>query len=52
MPLHIYSNPERMRLLDIKGYTTYIDDNGNAQRAELNPRSAFTTNRNKYNKNR
>jgi hypothetical protein len=47
IPLHIYSSSED-EVTDIKGYTTYLDDNGTAQSAELNSRSAFTTRENKY----
>jgi hypothetical protein len=49
IPLHVRESGED-EAVDIKGYTTYIDDNGNAQRSDLDPRSAFTSNRNKYNK--
>nr|WP_294944507.1 DUF3857 domain-containing protein [uncultured Mucilaginibacter sp.] len=50
VPMHIFESSED-DVADIVGYTTYIDDNGNAQRTDLNPKSAFTTNQNKYNKN-
>ncbi|RWY53984.1 transglutaminase domain-containing protein [Mucilaginibacter gilvus] len=45
--LRILSNSEE-EASDIKGYTTYVDDNGTHQTVELDSKSIFTTKENKY----
>ncbi|TFF39763.1 DUF3857 domain-containing protein [Mucilaginibacter psychrotolerans] len=47
IPLRILKNGDE-EVGEVKGYTTYTDENGNLQTTELGNKAAFSTNENKY----